>query len=81
MKTLKEFIAERKAPKVGTVYKVAGGATGPNADARYKKTEGGWEVSKDKGETWKKATEDHPSPMFNTQDIEAEVEIGSIVKA
>lgn len=82
MKSFKEFIKERMStPSAGTMFKIAHGATGPNADIRYKKTDDGWEVSKDKGRTWKAATPDHPSPMFNSQDIEAELEIGSIVKA
>lgn len=78
MKSFKDFLTEAKT---GTIYKVAHGATGPNASVRYKKTTSGWEVSKDGGSTWKTATDDHPSPLYNTQDIEAELEIGSLVKA
>lgn len=81
MKSFKEFLNERMSPSVGAMYKIAGGASGPNADVRYKKTKDGWEVSKDMGKSWRKATSDHPSPMFNTQDIEMEMEIGSLVKA
>lgn len=79
MKTFKEFIVERVST-TGTVFKVRGGDTGPNSKIRYKKTKDGWDVSKDKGETWKSATSDHPSPLFNIDDIDAEYEMGSLEK-
>lgn len=77
MKSFKEYLNEAKT---GNIYKVAGGETGPNSNFRFKKTATGWDVSKDGGKTWKSATDDHPSPMYNTQDINMELEIGSIVK-
>lgn len=79
--SFRTFLAERTNAKVGTTYKIAGGETGPNASVRYKKTASGWEVSQDSGDTWKTATDDHPSPLYNTQDIDMELEIGSLVKA
>lgn len=72
-----EYIQEKT--NTGTLYKIKG-ASNDNRQIMYRNTGKDWFVSKDNGTTWKKATPDHASPMYNTQDIEAEVEAGSIEK-
>lgn len=78
MKEFKEYLQERTSTSV--LYRIKH-SMGNNASIIYRHDGGdNWHVSKDGGKTWKKATNDHPSPLYNVQDIEAEMEAGSLEK-